>query len=1498
VAVVVVDGVRFRRAVGDGASLTLGHASDCDVHLPPALDVPPVVVGLRDGTVTLTAGDVEAHGPASATTVLDVPAGRVEARVVAASGRTVYDLRGVDELVVGVWPGASLTVADPEHAVTARRRGDGRWDVSVLGDDVFVDNVRASRGRVVLHDGGHLGLGGHDLVLLDGELHVDDGAVVGARLPRRASSDRTPPPGYPEVRRSPRLVHRPPEGALTVGAVPADGAKRSGQLAKLVVPPLVMLAVTGAMALVNGNALMVLTSAATSVVTLGFSVHGYRRDRRTQHRERAEAEETYRAHLDTRAAEVREAADAQRRGALYHHPALASLVELADAHSPRVFEKAPQHHDFLHYRLGLGTVPASVRVQHADPDGVPDGTELDALSRELCAGADALEQMPVGADLVHGPVGYVGPRRLVVEQLQLLVNQLAFFHSYHDVQLVVVLPERELVDWAWMRWFRHAALRDVNLRGLVHDQRSRDQVLSTLNQVLKARRTARAEVRGGQSTTFTPHYVVLILDETLVLDHVVMEFLRGDPTDLGCSVVVVQETMSSLSDAVTTVVDLRDRDTGVLVLERGELVNRPFALDHVPDGLDLERLPRTVGALVHLQELRSSIPESVTFLEMYGVERVEELGVAARWAANSPHRTLGVPLGLRGPDDVVKLDLHEKAHGPHGLVAGTTGSGKSEIVQSYILSLAVNFHPHDVAFLLIDYKGGGMANLFADLPHLLGTITNLDGAQSMRALVSINAELKRRQRAFSEHGVNHINQYQKLVKNGDAAEPMPHLFLISDEFAELKSEQPEFMDELISTARIGRSLGIHLILATQKPSGVVNDQIWSNSKFKLALKVADRSDSMEIIKTPDAAEITLPGRAYLQVGNNEIYELFQSAWSGADYRPDREDDPTEDLAVYAINDLGQYEILTQDLSGLDATEDLRQAPTELEAVVAEVGRAAVAGGVAALPRPWLPPLPERICVTDLHDVDPAVAWAEPKAPLRPVIGTVDIPSMQTQETLRLDLTGDGHVAVFASPGYGKSTFLQTLVMDLARTHSPEHLHVYLLDFGTNGLLPLRGLPHVADTVTLDDTQKTRKLVERLEAQIKLRKQRLSEHAVASLEMFERASGEVLAHVLLVVDGLDSLKGAPGEDALNGLMTVTAREGAGLGIHLVLTAGRHGAVRTGLAANIKTQMALRLNGEGEARGIVGRTALVIEDVPGRGLVRVDQPEAFQVAVPNAGTDALGVIEAIRDESGRMAAAWSGGLPESIPVIPETLARADLLRRVGSVGPRARTGVPVGLDLESVEPVGIDLMKARQLQVVAADGDRVAGAIELLWELGAGAFPGGAYVLDDQVGTLRDLARQTSSPGAPTGIGAVLGSALAELDAREQAYLATQDRPDRPSLADHVRTLDPALVVIADAPTAPEDVGEGRAADLVRLLRVGPLFAMPIVLGATSAYAGKGFDDFGKAVKAVPTGLVAGKFADQTALKASNVTSKEPPPGEHDGYVVADGRAVRVRFPAPD
>ena len=341
-------------------------------------------------------------------------------------------------------------------------------------------------------------------------------------------------------------------------------------------------------------------------------------------------------------------------------------------------------------------------------------------------------------------------------------------------------------------------------------------------------------------------------------------------------------------------------------------VNKSFKLPRV-NQVSMEWMARNLSALNHVQGMQNHIPENITFFELYGIERPEELQVKARWAKNHSEKSLAVPLGVRGKEDYVCLNLHEKAHGPHGLVAGTTGSGKSEIVQSYILSLAVNFHPYEVGFLLIDYKGGGMASLFEKLPHLLGTITNLDGSESMRALVSIKSEMARRQRIFNEYGVNHINGYNRLFREGKAQEPLPHLFLISDEFAELKKEQPEFMKELVSAVRIGRSLGIHLILATQKPTGVVDDQIWSNSKFKLALKVQDEADSKGILKTPDAAHIVQPGRAYLQVGNNEIYELFQSAWSGAAYKQKSESDEIDDR-IYLINDLGQGELINEDLS--------------------------------------------------------------------------------------------------------------------------------------------------------------------------------------------------------------------------------------------------------------------------------------------------------------------------------------------------------------------------------------------------------------------------------------------------------------------------------------------------------------------------------------------------------------------------------------------------------
>jgi S-DNA-T family DNA segregation ATPase FtsK/SpoIIIE len=282
---------------------------------------------------------------------------------------------------------------------------------------------------------------------------------------------------------------------------------------------------------------------------------------------------------------------------------------------------------------------------------------------------------------------------------------------------------------------------------------------------------------------------------------------------------------------------------------------------------------------------------------MEKVGKVNQLNIINRWRINDSTTSLRAEVGVGGDGDLMYLDLHEKFHGPHGLIAGMTGSGKSEFIITYILSMCINYSPDDVAFILIDYKGGVLAGAFENkannivLPHLAGTITNLDKAEMDRTLVSIDSELKRRQSVFNEardklgESTIDIYKYQRFYKDGRLEEAIPHLFIICDEFAELKSQQPDFMESLISTARIGRSLGVHLILATQKPSGVVNEQIWSNTKFRVCLKVQDASDSNEMLKRPDAASLKQTGRFYLQVGYDEYFALGQSAWCGAKYYP-------------------------------------------------------------------------------------------------------------------------------------------------------------------------------------------------------------------------------------------------------------------------------------------------------------------------------------------------------------------------------------------------------------------------------------------------------------------------------------------------------------------------------------------------------------------------------------------------------------------------------------
>ncbi|MEY8700185.1 type VII secretion protein EssC [Streptococcus ferus] len=1208
-----------------------------------------------------------------------------------------YSISGKNRIVIGTEAGRDLNPENPDILLVLSQSQDQSWELQCLGEQVYLNNHLTPE-KAILGFGSEIAFGDSMIKVFPKEVWLS-GTITNERLLEVAVSMYHYYEDYPDYHRSPRLIYRPIEDKVTVNAPPQVPNKPRNELLRMLIPPLIMVGIVVLISIFQPRGLYIFMSVAMGITTAVFSVQNYFRNKRDYKQSLEDRISAYHAYLADKSIELTQLAESQRFGQYYHYPNLEEIDELAQGYSHRIYEKIPQQFDFLYYRLGLGQVPPSYQLMYSQKErsGVKDPLEVEGF--ELYESHKTLNAMPVIANLQHGPVGYVGDRSLVLEQLQLLVHQLAFFHSYHDVQFIVVMPEHERPQWEWLRWLPHATLRDLNIRGFVDNQRTRDQVLGSLNQILKQRQTQLAAAGSNQEIFFTPHYVILITDETLVMDHVIMEFFSEDPTALGCSLIFVQDVMRSLSENVQTVIRLKDQTTGELVMEEGILKEQNFTLDHFPEAYDKEQLARRLAPLRHLQTLKSSIPESVTFLEMYGAEKVSDLDILSRWQSRRAYQSMAVPLGLRGQDDIVNLDLHEKAHGPHGLIAGTTGSGKSELIQSYILSLAVNFHPHEVAFLLIDYKGGGMANLFKDLPHVLGTITNLDGAQSMRALTSIKAELQRRQRLFAQYHVNHIHAYQKKVQLGEAKEPMPHLFLISDEFAELKSEQPEFISELISTARIGRSLGVNLILATQKPTGVVNDQIWSNSNFRIALKVADKSDSQEMLHTPDAAEITQTGRAYLQVGNNEVYELFQSAWSGADYQLDKDSQGIADYTISRINALGQYEALNKDLSGLDQATSISQVPTELNAIVEEIERLTQEEKIVPLPQPWLPPLEERIYLPNLRQPnDHQVLWSIEKQSIKAILGLIDIPSRQKQEVLEHDFVEDGNIILIASPTMGKSTFLQTITLDLAQQYTPENIQFYLIDFGTNGLLTLQQLPHVADYITIDDTEKIDKFIRLMKGSIDQRKQLFSSHSVSGLKMYEEVVGKSLPHLFIIIDSYDGIKETTLTMDLEALFLTLSREGVSLGIHLVITASRQGSLKPSLLATLKRRISLKLTEDSETRTFIGgRLQVTLEDIPGRGMIYYNQPEIFQVALPVFGKSDFELNQNLKQMGEILNNAWTGDRPKRIPIVPNVLT-AQAFREKESVQKGINNGyLPIGLDFLQVEHVGIKLIQLTHLLV---------------------------------------------------------------------------------------------------------------------------------------------------------------------------------------------------------
>ena len=1279
------------------------------------------------------------------------------------------------------------------------------------------------------------------------------------------------PIDFPEYRRSPRILKLAPKDKVVVANPDAEPNAEKNEIIKAILPPIVMIAMGVMMTFLMGrNPIMMIGMAGTSLVTASITVSSFFSKKKELKKKKIERVENYDNYLLDKQATLNELERQERDAQTHHYPNGDKLIEMVEHYDSRIYEKTPHHGDFLTYSLGTGSASPTYDIEFSADEQKSDEL-LQRAENEIILPRRILKNVPITTSLLGETLGLAGSYPVIRTAVSNLLFQIAFFHSYRDVQFITLVPEENYAkDWSLWRWLPHVQIDALNMRGFVHHARSRDVTLSSFYQLVNKRKQAVKEATGNDKPRFSPHYILTILDDSHLAGHGLNEFLAEDMSQYGVTVIWGKDSPAMLPETVTTMIRYYSSQLGELINEKGVYVAREFVPHPLPDKFEIG-ISRLAN-LYHMEVEKNAIPKSVTFLEMYNVKKVEELGVAGRWAKANAAKTLAVPLGLRGKDDIVELNLHERAHGPHGLVAGTTGSGKSEIVQSYILSLALNFAPEDVGFLPIDFKGGGMANEFKELPHLLGSITNLDGASSARALASIRAELKKRQRLFAQFGVNHINAYTKLYKQGKGitdvnekekypTEPIPHLFLISDEFAELKANEPDFMAELVSTARIGRSLGVHLILATQKPSGVVDDQIWSNSRFKLALKVADESDSNEIIKTPDAASITEPGRAYLQVGNNEIFELFQSAWSGATYDPNAVHEEKVDERIWLINDLGQYQLLSQDLSDDDelvssgAEEEL---PTQLRAITRHIADVSEALNVILPPKPWLPPLETAIITPTINR---KVTWSKTRN-LSVPLAFMDIPSQQTQVPFIFDLEKMSHTAIYGSAGFGKSTVLQTLVMNLARENNPEQVQVNLLDFGTNGLLPLKDLPHVADLARLEDEEKLLKFLKRIKGEVAYRKELFTEVGVSSLSQYEAKTKSLLPVIVTVLDSYDPLRESPLEDVVESVLNGLLRDGASVGMYVVITAIRVESLKVAMVSNIPTRMGLYLVEENAIRDIVGREALIAQEIVGRGQIKLDEPFSLQFYLPAEGECDLERLNAIETEIKDMSK-WKGKCPKPIPMVPTVLSEEMFFSMPQVISYIKSEGIPLGLDMETTEILGYSFNKNGFFLI--ADGD--LGQTEFLEKTifkALESLKSKRIVLDGQDrfaerGDIFDLVISASD------FSAFMTELMNTLDKR---------------LADKETAHEPMLIYIPEAHTFTERclVDEDT---ILKLLRLAASVKIHILFHGEKSKIENSYDSVIRAIKSnIPAGMVGSKLNEQDFVKVkSNYSEPMLEPDQH-------------------
>ncbi len=1037
----------------------------------------------------------------------------------------------------------------------------------------------------------------------------------------------------------------------------------------------------------------------TSIITTRQKVKAVRRVNRENDRKYKKLLAKLRTRLNAQAAE-------QRLVALLTDPDPETLEEHIKERA-HLWERRPDDPDFLTVRVGKGKQPFSVTVKLPEVESVdPMAVEVQRLKNDFTL----VNTIPCGISLPKvKSLGITGRRQDVAALTHEMLCQIATHHSPEDVRILGIYPLSQKQDWEWMSDLPHTApLKGCKLKRLTAV--GEDEAIQLLNFMLeelsqRASKMAEQNNAAGNTTTTLqpvalPHLVVLVHDYVDVRQHPALTHAFKLGEQLGVSVIYLVAQQQAIPSQCRGIVRLSEE---CMLTYAGIGVERETLEGVQADKIQLDharRIARTLNAIhvVSDDDDAADIPTNVRLLDLLDIPFADQFDPEKWWgngsnaSANQPRfGMLRVPIG-RNADETVWLDLNDNVHGPHGIIAGTTGAGKSELLQSIIVGLAVTHHPYLVNFVLVDFKGGAAFKPFERIPHTVGMVTDLSGKLTERALVALKSELKRREHVLSSANAKKISEYIAMrAQNPKSLEPLPHLFIIIDEFAELAKEHPTFMEGLVSVVQKGRSLGVHLILATQKPTGSVNPNIWSNLKFRICLRVASLQDSRDMLGRSEAALLpsTIPGRAYFQIGS-EVFDLFQSARISL---PARVANEAALLAKQATTNNG--EIIDQKVL-MDTIEPYQET----------VG--------IHLFKPWPAPLPQRTNLTEVYKQVRLIAPVQTAKSKQPMygwltcpVGMIDLPMEQRQEPWLLDMPRNGgHILIGGASGSGKSVFLRTLITSLALTHTPAQLNLYLIDFGGQALRVFEKLPHVGGVFSESDAEYISRLIRKLEGIIEERKKYCGANQLDDFLSYQRRRTEKsdlpeMPAVVLVIDKFVDFKQAH-EKELDRLLLI-ARQGRTYGVYLVLTVDRPISVPMQLLSLFELRIGLRLVEYTDSLTLVGKhdAAHIDPAFPGRGYKRGKTLEEVHIALPVPGEDddeqtsqlEILVASFLRDEKKATQAPPIRLLPEYVRAdyflmdAISSLGAKDTV--VESVAPSQTLSMRVGMEDFTLRPIAVDL-----------------------------------------------------------------------------------------------------------------------------------------------------------------------------------------------------------------